>query len=41
MLALSGTYRVHAKRMKSAQGMEGVYWVMMGGASIRRFKRAS
>jgi hypothetical protein len=31
MLALSGTY---AKGMKSAQGVEGVYWVMMGGASI-------
>ena len=34
MLDLSGTYRVHAKRMKSAQGAEGVYRVMMGGASI-------
>jgi hypothetical protein len=34
MLALSGIYRVHATGMKSAQGVEGVYWVMMGGASI-------
>ena len=28
VLALYGTYRVHAKKMKSGQGVEGVYWVM-------------
>jgi len=36
MLALSDTIIVHAKGMKSAQGAEGAYSVMMGGsASIR------
>ena len=34
MLALSVAYLVHAKRMKSVQGVEGVYYVMMSGASI-------
>ena len=28
MLALFGTYRVQAKSMKSAQGVEGVYWLV-------------
>ena len=28
------SYGVHVKRMKSAQRFEGVYWVMIRGASI-------
>ena len=32
VLALYGTYRVHAKKMKSGQGVEGVYWVMSWAA---------
>ena len=34
MPALSGSYGVDVKRMKSAQRIEGVYSVMMGSASI-------
>ena len=33
MPALSGSYGVHVKRMKSPERIEGVYWVMIGGAS--------
>ena len=36
LLVQYSTYTANDERMKSPQGVEGIYWVMMGGASIRR-----